>query len=272
MVRSRRLHYLFFALPMQWEDDYTLENTPLRRGLSRSPCARNTLNWGGGLTVPPDQGRNQQAVHPIGGPVPWLVWRPPSRLPQGVPTQHLNGPGTHQSIHRPRTLGKKPPSNASPFTLEMLADMHENFASSGLGPDTILAALALTVLKWVSSPVPAFLNGHKIITMINLTAIKETRGTIQQPSPSRFPLQKREPHAQNRTGSEQKYYPNDKVWDHLPFPVERAKWRRTPIHPQLLCGRKCFVAAILRIIGRFTRLVSETDTITPLSVYQCPAS
>jgi len=38
-------------------------------------------------------------------------------------------------------LGKKSPSNASPFTLEMLADMHENFASSGLGPDTILAAL-----------------------------------------------------------------------------------------------------------------------------------
>jgi len=36
-------------------------------------------------------------------------------------------------------------------------------------------------------------------------------------------------------------------------------------------GKKCFVSAILRIIRRFARLVSETDTVTPLSVYQCPA-
>ena len=29
--------------------------------------------------------------------------------------------------------GKSPPPTRAPFTLEMLADMHENFASSGLG-------------------------------------------------------------------------------------------------------------------------------------------
>ena len=36
-------------------------------------------------------------------------------------------------------------------------------------------------------------------------------------------------------------------------------------------GGKCFVPAMLRIILRFTRFVSETDTATPMSVYQCPA-
>ena len=36
---------------------------------------------------------------------------------------------------------EKVPLRREPFTLEMIADMHENFASSGLGPDSMLTAL-----------------------------------------------------------------------------------------------------------------------------------
>ena len=53
MVRSRRLHYLFFALPMQWEEDYTLENAPLRRGLSQLAMCTQHLESGGTLLCRP---------------------------------------------------------------------------------------------------------------------------------------------------------------------------------------------------------------------------
>ena len=166
---------------------------------------------------------------------------------------------------------EKVPNRREPFTLEMLMDMHENFASSGLGPDSLLAALVdwfevglfagSRLSEWAQDAYHEKINNYKkdvrdetrAFTLLDFRFEDGNRGRYSALEASKADVPMAKCWTTYRT---QKNGQNGE---------ERLQTR----NPRT--GGKCFVSAILRIIRRFTRLVGETDTTTPLSVYQCPA-
>jgi len=166
---------------------------------------------------------------------------------------------------------EKVPKRREPFTLEMLEDAHDNFTSSGQGPDSMLAALVdwfevglfagSRLSEWAQDAHHEKLNNYKkderdetrAFTLLDFRFEDGNRGRYSALEASKADVPMTKCWTTYRT---QKNGQNGE---------ERLQTRNPRV------GGKCFVSAILRIIRRFTRLVGDTDTTTPLSVYQCPA-
>ena len=94
----------------------------------------------------------------------------------------------------------KVPERREPFTLEMLADINENFGASGLGPDCKLAALVdwFEVSLLAGSRLSEWAqDAHQAKLVYDIK--KRSEKIYESLHLSRLPLRKRESHALHRT-------------------------------------------------------------------------
>ena len=165
---------------MKWEDDYTFEDAPPLRGLSQLTMYAQHLGSGDTLLCRSIEEETIKKYILSAAQFLGLFGDQPRDFHKEYPTSTIMAPDLTK-VHTELERWVKVPKRREPLTLEMLADMHEHFDASDLGPDSKLAAL----VGWIEVGLFAgsrLCDGHKMPKTL-ISTIKEMRKRIQKPPP-----------------------------------------------------------------------------------------